>query len=238
MVAPMLPAIGKNILESGLSSLTRNTWYRSTWYRKHLATKHLETKQTALAPASCPHDALVSYRLFPNSEIRWPHSPSVSLRAIVRPPPQSQFCDPRMLPAPHTAEQQGCLRAHCDSDRFSTARERRCAKHRLGANGGYDQRPLAPPSRTLRLERDTVTVGARRDRPKHLQRGCSGLRGENNLNCLWWLKFGGRRNTASIRCAAAHTPKGPPCSGTGLPNDDGSAVTRRAPNSGNCRPRA
>lgn len=148
MVAPMLPAIGKNILESGLSSLTRNTWYRSTWYRKHLATKHLATKQTALAPASCPHDALVSYRLFPNSEIRWPHSPSVSLRAIIRPPPQSQSYDPRMLPAPHTAEQQGCLRAHCDSDRFSTARERRCAKRRLGANGGYDQRPLAPPSRT------------------------------------------------------------------------------------------
>lgn len=105
------------------------TWYRSTWYRKHLATKHLETKQTA----SCPHDALASYRLFPNSEIRWPRSPSVSLKAIVGPPPQSQFYDPRMLPAPHTAEEQGCLRAHCDSDRFSTARERGFTKRRLGA---------------------------------------------------------------------------------------------------------
>jgi hypothetical protein len=56
--------------------------------------------------ASGLHDAFVSYRFFPIPEIRWPHSPSVSLRAIGRPTPQSLFYDLGMSPAPHTAEQQ------------------------------------------------------------------------------------------------------------------------------------
>jgi hypothetical protein len=56
--------------------------------------------------ASDLHDALVPYLFFPISEICWPHSPSVSLRAIDRPMPQSQFYDLGMFPAPRTAEQQ------------------------------------------------------------------------------------------------------------------------------------
>ncbi|MCK1514813.1 hypothetical protein IVB22_20050 [Bradyrhizobium sp. 190] len=56
--------------------------------------------------ASDLHNARPYYQVFPISEIRWPHSPSVSLRAIGRPMPQSQFYDLGMFPAPRAAEQQ------------------------------------------------------------------------------------------------------------------------------------
>jgi hypothetical protein len=56
--------------------------------------------------ASDLHDAFVSYQFFPISEIRWPHSPPISLNAIGRPMPQSPFYDLGMFPAPHTAEQR------------------------------------------------------------------------------------------------------------------------------------
>jgi hypothetical protein len=56
--------------------------------------------------ASDLHDAFVSYQVFPILEIRWPHLPSVSLRAISRPMSQSQFHDLGMFPAPRAAEQQ------------------------------------------------------------------------------------------------------------------------------------
>ena len=52
------------------------------------------------------HDAFASYQFFPIPEIRWPHSPSISLRAIGRPMPQSQFYDLGMSPAACAAEQQ------------------------------------------------------------------------------------------------------------------------------------
>jgi hypothetical protein len=54
--------------------------------------------------ASDLHDAIAYYQVFPISEIRWPHSPSVSRRAIGRPMPQSQFGDLGMFPAPRAAE--------------------------------------------------------------------------------------------------------------------------------------
>jgi hypothetical protein len=60
--------------------------------------------------ASDLHDAVVSYQFFPISEIRWPHSPSVSLRAIGRPMPQSRFYDLGMFPVPHAAERQAARR--------------------------------------------------------------------------------------------------------------------------------
>ena len=56
--------------------------------------------------ASDLHDAFLSYQVFPIPEICWPHSPSVSLRAIDRPVPQSPFYDLGMFPSPRTAEQQ------------------------------------------------------------------------------------------------------------------------------------
>ncbi len=56
--------------------------------------------------ASDLHDAFASYQFFPIPEIRWPHSPSISLRAIGRPMPQSQFYDLGMSPAACAAEQQ------------------------------------------------------------------------------------------------------------------------------------
>jgi hypothetical protein len=49
--------------------------------------------------ASDLHDAFVYYQFFPIPEIRWPHSPSVSLRAIGRPMPQSHFYYLGMFPA-------------------------------------------------------------------------------------------------------------------------------------------
>jgi hypothetical protein len=52
------------------------------------------------------HDAFASYQFFPISEIHWPYSPSVSLRTIGRPTPQSQFYDLGVFPAPRAASQQ------------------------------------------------------------------------------------------------------------------------------------
>jgi hypothetical protein len=56
--------------------------------------------------ASDLHNAFASYQVFPIPEIRWSQSPSVSLKAIGWPMPQSQFYDLGMFPAPRTAEQQ------------------------------------------------------------------------------------------------------------------------------------
>src|SRR5262245_24366956 len=64
--------------------------------------------------ASALHDAFISYQFFPIPEIHWPHSASVSLRAIGRPMPQSPFYDLRMSPAPRAAEKQPA----CGSSRF------------------------------------------------------------------------------------------------------------------------
>jgi hypothetical protein len=56
--------------------------------------------------ASDLHNAFVSYQVFPIPEIPSPHSPSISLKAIGWPMPQSQFYDLEMFPAPRTAGQQ------------------------------------------------------------------------------------------------------------------------------------
>jgi hypothetical protein len=63
--------------------------------------------------ASDLHNAFVSYQVFPIPEIHWPHSPLVSLRAIGRRMPQSQFYDLGMFCAPRAAEKQPA----CDSPR-------------------------------------------------------------------------------------------------------------------------
>jgi hypothetical protein len=60
--------------------------------------------------ASDLHDAFVHYQFFPISEIRSPQSASVSLRAIGRPMPQSQFYDLGMSPAPRAAEKPAAMR--------------------------------------------------------------------------------------------------------------------------------
>jgi len=74
--------------------------------------EHIAAKYMTLGLASVLLDAFVSYRLFPISEIPRPHSPSVSLKAIVRPTPQSQFCDLWMSSASRAAKNrqpQGAL---------------------------------------------------------------------------------------------------------------------------------
>src|SRR3954462_14749864 len=64
----------------------------------------MAAKYTALGPAPALHDAFVSYRLFPNSEIARPHSPSVSRRTIGRSVQQSQFYDLGMSPTCRAAK--------------------------------------------------------------------------------------------------------------------------------------
>jgi hypothetical protein len=68
--------------------------------------KHLESwlvfidaEHLASDPASGLHDAFAYYQVFPISEIRLPHSLPVSLKAIGRSVPQSQFYDLGMFPA-------------------------------------------------------------------------------------------------------------------------------------------
>jgi hypothetical protein len=56
--------------------------------------------------ASDLHDAFVYYQFFPISEMRSPHLRSVSLSAIGRTMPQSDFCHLGMFPASRAAEQQ------------------------------------------------------------------------------------------------------------------------------------
>jgi hypothetical protein len=66
----------------------------------------IDAEHMASDPASDRHDAFAYYHFFPIPEIRWRHSPSVSLRAIGRPMPQSQFYDLGVFPAPRAAELQ------------------------------------------------------------------------------------------------------------------------------------
>jgi hypothetical protein len=70
----------------------------------------IDAEHLASDPASGLHDAFAYYQVFPIPEIHSPHSLSVSLSAIGRPVPQSQFCDLGMFPGLLAAEQQAARR--------------------------------------------------------------------------------------------------------------------------------